>query len=236
MTTPEQPKRKSLQEQQQEELAEKRRKESEKIEPKVEGVSNLDRLTNGIKELELTKQQKALERQCNSYEEWEDGIKRQQDELNKKAEDLATLEKSIKEREVTISGKEFNVDADTKKNQEWATKLERAEKGLKSQVADFLALKGKDREILRVEIEKLLKYLCIPMVVNSYGDGYTLDCVDNIVVNSIKIASSILEQRCKIKPLYNTDGSYLDSEARKRQGFKEDGSKYQNWESENGKD
>jgi hypothetical protein len=216
---------------------ERRAKTEGKPEAKVEGNPTVDNINKGIAEIDAktkeidakTRHELAI-RNLASFKDWEEEKKRQQDELRKKSDDLSILEKSIKEREVEISGKEFVVETDTKKNREWSDKLERAEKGLKGQVADFLTLKGKDREILRIEVERLMKLLCIPLVPNQYRDGYTFDCIDNIISQSIKITASVLEQRCKVKPLYNDDGSYLDSEARKRLGYRLDGSKYAEWE------
>ena len=176
-------------------------------------------------------------RNLSSFKEWEAERKKQQDildaerqklemESKQKNELLADRESKIQEQEVELTGKQKLLEDDVIKNQTWSDKLDRAEKGLKAEMAKFLEAKGKDKEILRTNIENLMKILCTPMVYNEYQDGYTIDCVDNLTSQSVKIVANILQTRCGVTPMYADTGEYLSVEARMKLGYKVDGSKF----------
>lgn len=189
-------------------------------------IANISDINSQISRLEAETKLELAKRNINSLKDWESEKKKQQDDLNKQGELLTDRESKLMEQEVEVSGQKSLLDEDVIKNQQWSDKLDRAEKGLKAEVSKFLVEKGKNKEILRVNFENLMKLLCNPLVQNEYGDGYTLDCVDNIISNSVKIVAVILETRCGVKPMYNESGEYLSVEARSKLGFKPNGEKF----------
>jgi vacuolar-type H+-ATPase subunit I/STV1 len=209
---------------------EKERQERDQLnKPATPVSSEVDIIDKQTLKVEAETRQELARRNLTSFKEWDELKKKEQAEISKQQQDVADRESKLKESEVELIGKQGQLDTEANKNQEWATKLERAETGLKKQVGDFLVVKGKDKELLRADIEQVMKFLCIPLVENTYGDGYVQECVDNIIGHSVKIVASILDVRCKVKPLYDDNGSYIDSETRKRLGFKDDGTRYQDF-------
>ena len=69
-----------------------------------------------------------------------------------------------------------------------------------------------------------MKYLCTPLVYSQ--DGYSMDCVDNVISNSVKIVANLLQQRCGVTPVYNEVGEYLSVETRAKLGLKPNGEKF----------
>jgi len=197
--------------------------------------SEISDINQQIAKIEAETKLELVKRNLSSLKEWETEKKKQQDALNaerqafddstkKQSELLTDQESKLKEQEVELSGKQAVLDDEIIKNQLWSDKLDKAEKGLKAEIAQFLKVKGNDKEIMRVNIENLMKYLCTPLVYSQ--DGYSMDCVDNVISNSVKIVANLLQQRCGVTPVYNEVGEYLSVETRAKLGLKPNGEKF----------
>jgi hypothetical protein len=186
--------------------------------------------------LELENRTKELDKkEADNAFKWQDTVKKQLLELEEQRKATTESGIALEERETTLADRETLVE-------KRENTCDRVEKGLHKKVDDYNLLSQKDKNSIAPEIEKMLEFLCsdIPESTTvyqydeekkdwtiTYPPPYVREPTDRALNGAFCIAKKLLEGKCGIPFVVDTDGiKYLSLEKRRQRGLRRDGSKY----------